>query len=79
MKQTRRDFLRNATLAACAAAIPRSAYAATPFEDVVAKVERRQLLPDTYPETEIWGYDGLVPAPEFPYKIKILLRCKITD
>ena len=64
MKQTRRDFLRHATLAACAAAIPRSAYAATPFEDVVAKVARQQLLPDTYPGTEIWGYDGLVPAPE---------------
>lgn len=63
MKQTRRDFLRHATLAVCAAAIPQSAYSATPFEDVVAKVARRQLLPDTYPETEIWGYDGLVPAP----------------
>ena len=64
MRQTRRDFLRHATLAACAAAIPQSAFAATPFEDLIAKVARRQLLPDTYPETEIWGYDGLVPAPE---------------
>lgn len=64
MEQTRREFLRHATLATCAVAIPRSAYAETPFEDVVAKVARRPLLPDTYPETEIWGYGGLVPAPE---------------
>ncbi|MGB1216209.1 MAG: twin-arginine translocation signal domain-containing protein, partial [Pikeienuella sp.] len=46
MRQTRRDFLRHATLAACAAAIPQSAFAATPFEDLIAKVARRQLLPD---------------------------------
>ena len=52
----RRDFLRHATLAA----IPQS-FAATPFEDLIAKVARRQLLPDTYPEAEIWGYDGLGP------------------
>ncbi|MCI5112226.1 MAG: multicopper oxidase domain-containing protein, partial [Marivita sp.] len=64
MKQTRREFLRHATFATCAVAIPRSVYAETPFEDVVAKVVRRQLLPDSYPETEIWGYGGLVPAPE---------------
>ena len=64
MKPTRREFLRHATFATCAVAIPRSVYAQTIFESVVAKVAHRQILPDTYPETEIWGYGGLVPAPE---------------
>ena len=64
MNQTRRDFMRHATMAGCSVAIPRSAFAENPFEDVVAKVARQQILPDSYSETEIWGYGGLVPAPE---------------
>ncbi|MFC0159184.1 MULTISPECIES: multicopper oxidase family protein [Mameliella] len=64
MIQTRREFLRKTAATACALAVPFAADAQGSIEELAAKVARQQLLPDTYPATEIWGYGGTVPAPE---------------
>jgi FtsP/CotA-like multicopper oxidase with cupredoxin domain len=64
MKQTRREFLRYSAASACTLAVPVVALAQGPLEELTARVARQQLLPDTYPATEIWGYGGTVPAPE---------------
>ncbi|MDF0603374.1 multicopper oxidase family protein [Psychromarinibacter sp. C21-152] len=65
MKHTRRDVLRLAALAgASAAALPPWALALESPPELAARVARLQMLPDTYPQTEVWGYEGAIPGPE---------------
>ena len=62
---TRRDFLLNGVASASALALPVTARAVTPqFEELVARQAAVQLAPPSYPKTEIWGYDGVMPGPE---------------
>ena len=62
---TRRDFLLNGVASASALALPVTARAVTPqFDELVARQAAAQLAPPSYPKTEIWGYDGVMPGPE---------------
>ncbi|WP_170331881.1 multicopper oxidase family protein [Ruegeria arenilitoris] len=45
-------------------AVPAIGRAATPPKTIEARAELARIAPDSYPETEIWGYDGGVPGPE---------------
>ncbi|WP_417524044.1 multicopper oxidase family protein [Marinovum sp.] len=64
MTYTRRDALRLAALAGLGTALPRGALASEDFQALAARVAQLQLLPEGYPETEVWGYDGSIPGPE---------------
>lgn len=64
MTYTRRDALRLAALAGLGTALPRGVLASEEFAELAAQVARLQLLPEGYPETEVWGYDGTIPGPE---------------
>ncbi|WP_164659069.1 multicopper oxidase family protein [Tropicibacter sp. Alg240-R139] len=55
---TRRGFL---TSSAMAALLPVGANASVPT--LTARLGQIRLLPDEYPETPIWGFDGQVPGP----------------
>jgi FtsP/CotA-like multicopper oxidase with cupredoxin domain len=46
-----------------AGAMPRMAGAVTDFEIMEARAAMVQLAPSGYPETEIWGFGGSIPAP----------------
>ncbi len=63
---TRRGFLRGAGSAAVLAmpglAVPRAAAAAGPAV-LHAREAMARLLPAEFPETPIWGYDGILPGP----------------
>jgi FtsP/CotA-like multicopper oxidase with cupredoxin domain len=62
---TRRDFLMQGAATAAALALPGMAGAAAPlFSELKAQPARVQLAPPSYPETEIWGYNGIMPGPE---------------
>ncbi|MBD3624965.1 MAG: multicopper oxidase family protein [Rhodobacteraceae bacterium] len=62
---TRRDFLSHSAAAAVAFGLPKTARAVTPqVDELKARSAAVQLAPATYPKTEIWGYDGLMPGPE---------------
>lgn len=43
---------------------PKFAYATTSQTELVATPATIQLLPDAYPQTEVWGFNGSVPGPE---------------
>ncbi|MTI03399.1 multicopper oxidase family protein [Roseibium sp. RKSG952] len=45
-------------------AVPAIGRAATPPKTIEARSGLARIAPDSYPETEIWGYDGGVPGPE---------------
>jgi FtsP/CotA-like multicopper oxidase with cupredoxin domain len=63
----RRDFLRTALAgAALAASAHRSALGAP--RRLQAKTSRVPLVGPPYPETEVWGYEGLVPGPELRFR-----------
>ncbi|MBW4983504.1 multicopper oxidase family protein [Mameliella sp. CS4] len=64
MTPTRRDVLKLAGLAGLGAALPRGLRAAGEIPELTASVARLQLLPESYPQTEIWGYHGTIPGPE---------------
>ncbi len=68
MTTTRRDFLRSAAAAGLGAALPLRALAEDGFAALTARAARLQLLPDSYPPTEIWGYDSTIPGPEIRVK-----------
>lgn len=58
----RRQFHQSVLASAAAATLPTFASAdATPL--LTAREGRAQLAPADYPETRIWGYDGLTPGP----------------
>ena len=62
---TRRDFLLSGVATASILALPRTARAVTPqFDELNARPAAVQLAPPSYPKTEIWGYDGVMPGPE---------------
>ena len=61
VRLTRRDVLVSG-IAACALPGVVSASDAIPL--LTAEPGLRRLVPDPYPSTEIWGYDGSVPGPE---------------
>ncbi|UXX85268.1 multicopper oxidase family protein [Roseovarius pelagicus] len=62
---TRRDFLMQGMAATATLALPRQLRAAAPeFQSLEARAASVQLAPASYPETEIWGYDGKMPGPE---------------
>ncbi|GAB5439161.1 MAG: multicopper oxidase family protein [Falsiruegeria mediterranea] len=55
---TRRSFVASA---AAATLLPVTARASVPT--LTARTGQIRLLPDEYPETEVWGFDGQVPGP----------------
>lgn len=55
----RRQFLLGA---ATIPVLPKLGFANTPT--LTARPSRLQILPDIYPETDVWGFDGKVPGPE---------------
>jgi len=65
MKVTRRAALKS--LAALAAA-PWCAPARAASVTLTAGVSRQQLVPAEYPQTEVWCYNGAVPAPELRFR-----------
>ncbi len=60
MKLNRRQFIASAT---ALAALPKTGGAAPAPRVIEARAGRVQIAPDSYPETEIWGFDGSVPGP----------------
>ncbi|HET9664594.1 MAG TPA: hypothetical protein VFP00_10225, partial [Burkholderiales bacterium] len=60
---SRRRFLLAAgsTLAAYAAVLPSSTAATTEYR-LSAGRARARLVPDSYPETDIWSYNGSAPG-----------------
>jgi FtsP/CotA-like multicopper oxidase with cupredoxin domain len=62
---TRRELFGQGAAAIAALTAPALARAATPrFAELTARPARVQLAPPSYPQTEIWGYDGAMPGPE---------------
>ncbi|GGB23770.1 MULTISPECIES: multicopper oxidase family protein [Paracoccaceae] len=64
MIATRRDALKLAGLAGLGAGLPRGLFAAEEKPELAAQVARLQLLPESYPQTEVWGYGGTIPGRE---------------
>lgn len=63
----RRHFLKQSAAAAAAAAlsIPKLGLSATRgFVELKAQTADIQLAPNSFPKTQIWGYDGILPGPE---------------
>ena len=63
-KPTRRSVL----LGAGAMALPRFGLAQSGFEVLEPKVGMAQILPEPYPQTEIWGFNGISPGPQIRVK-----------
>lgn len=64
MKISRRQFLHTSACAALSAGIPLSAFAApTRSYNLTAQKSSAQILPDKYPKTDVWSYNGAVPGP----------------
>ena len=62
---TRREFLKHSAATIAALTLPVSARAKTgPFTKLTARPASMQLAPPSYPKTDIWGYDGIMPGPE---------------
>ena len=62
---TRREFLRHGAATIAALTLPVSARAKTgSFTELTARPASTQLAPPSYPKTDIWGYDGMMPGPE---------------
>lgn len=62
---TRREFLKHGAATIAALTLPVSARAKTgPFTKLTARPASMQLAPPSYPKTDIWGYDGIMPGPE---------------
>ena len=61
MKPNRREFLVGAT---ASLALPNAGLAQIGFASLHARTANIQLLPETYGETQIWGFDGKAPGPE---------------
>ena len=77
---TRRDFLMQGAMATVAFALPRrSLAAASDVELLEALPASLQLAPDGYPETEIWGYGGVMPGPEIRLSQGARLRCRFVN
>ncbi|WP_373051077.1 multicopper oxidase family protein [Thalassovita aquimarina] len=61
---TRRGFLLGATGALAMAGLPGGARSQSGgFPVLQARQASAQLAPSSYPKTDIWGYDGLIPGP----------------
>jgi FtsP/CotA-like multicopper oxidase with cupredoxin domain len=63
MKYTRRNFLA-LTGAATGLGLPIRAQALSGATPLVTRETSLQLLPEGYPKTRIWGYDGTIPGTE---------------
>jgi FtsP/CotA-like multicopper oxidase with cupredoxin domain len=63
----RRDFLRGTLAAAGLAALPYRHSAAAP-RLLRPKPSRAAVVGGPHPQTEVWGYDGAVPGPEFRFR-----------
>lgn len=65
MTHTRRTFLQSATaLGAAVAVLPRQGWAQNSgFAPITARPASMQLAPEGYAQTDVWGYDGLMPGP----------------
>ena len=63
---TRRNLLKGAAslVAVPFATFPRFSHAGRHTEVLEPMPGKVQLLPDSYPATEVWGYGGTVPGPE---------------
>ena len=62
---TRREFLKFGAATFAALTLPVSARARTgPFKELTARPASMQLAPPSYPKTDIWGYEGIMPGPE---------------
>ncbi|MEW5424883.1 multicopper oxidase family protein [Amorphus sp. 3PC139-8] len=59
---TRRGFTSLLAGGLTAAVLPKPVFAATSV-DLAARPGKARLVPDGYPETAIWGFDGQVPGP----------------
>lgn len=66
MKLSRRSVLK---LLAAAAMMPVAGAGRAERGRVLRmEVGRQRLISDAYPETEVWGFDGVVPGPELRYR-----------
>ena len=63
MAITRRDLLTSAAALAASGLAPGPTAAMTAPSRLHARPGRARLAPSQYPETRIWGYDGLLPGP----------------
>ncbi|ASP23436.1 multicopper oxidase MmcO (plasmid) [Antarctobacter heliothermus] len=63
MKYTRRTFLA-LTGASAGLGLPRRGFALGDATPLVTREASLQLLPEGYPQTRIWGYDGAIPGTE---------------
>jgi FtsP/CotA-like multicopper oxidase with cupredoxin domain len=63
----RRDFLRTALAGAALAGAPYRPALGAPRR-LQAKAARAHLVGNPYPETEVWGYEGVVPGPELRFR-----------
>ena len=64
MTKLLRSSRRSVLLGAVAMALPRFAIAQNSFEVLEPKLGTAQILPASYPQTEIWGFGGTSPGPE---------------
>lgn len=61
---SRRKFLMYGAASLAALSVPARVFSKSVEETVLnARAESIQLLPPGYPQTDIWGYDGLMPGP----------------
>jgi len=65
MKVTRRAALKSIAVLAAAPWFGRARAATV---TLTAGVARQQLVPAEYPQTEVWSYNGAVPAPELRFR-----------
>ena len=75
LKPTRRSVL----LGAGAMALPRFAMAQSRFKVLEAKVDMAEILPEPYPQTEIWGFDGMAPGPQIRVKQGQRVQRRLTN
>ena len=63
MAISRRAFLQGTAGAVAMAAGPRPARAGAAAAELQAQPAKVQLLPEGYPKTDVWAYDGQIPGP----------------
>lgn len=67
MKVSRRSLLKALAAAPFVAACAGRSAEPAPVT-LVARVAKQRLVPEAYPETEVWGYQGIVPGPPLRFR-----------
>ena len=70
---------RSVLLGAAAMTLPRFALAQSGFEVLESKIARAQILPEPYPQTEIWGFGGTAPGPQIRVKQGQRVQRRLTN